>query len=115
MNKHNIPFSLDLDRQDSQVYVNVRKGETAVTLFVMLTGSCAPYSIADGTTAKLCSTPTGGTYKETACTIAGGQITVSLETEHTQTAGRYRAHFELTHDGSALITPPFTINVEDPA
>lgn len=115
MNKHDFLFSLDIDRQDSQVYVNVRKGETAARLSVMLTGSCAPYSIADGATAKLYTEKPDGTYRETACTLADGKITVPLGAEHTETAGRYRAYFVLTGGESALPTPSFTINVEDPA
>lgn len=115
MNTHDILFSLDLDRQDSQVYVNVRKGEKAARLAVMLTGSCAPYSITNGVAAKLYAEKPDGTYRETACTIADGKITVTLVTEHTQTAGRFRAYFVLTQGESALPTPSFTINVEDPA
>ena len=114
MNKHEILFSLDLNNQASQVYVNVRKGETAAKITAMLTGSCAPYSIAEGTEAKLYVALPSGTYKETACIIADGKISADIPAENTQTAGRYRAYFELTGEESALLTPHFTVNVEDP-
>jgi 5-hydroxyisourate hydrolase-like protein (transthyretin family) len=115
MNKHNIHFSLDLDRQNSQVYVNVRKSETAAKLFVSLTMSGVPYNIADGVQAKLKATLPDGTYKEADCTISEGRIEVPLSADHTTNAGRYRAHFELTDDGTVLPTPFFTVDVDDPA
>lgn len=115
MNAHLIPFSLDLDRQDSQVYVNVRKGETEAKLSATITGNCAPYVIADGSTAKLKATLPGGTHKTDDCTISNGRIEIVLDSSYTETAGRYRAHFEMSGgEGSALPTPAFTINVEDP-
>jgi len=115
MNKHNIHFSLDLDRQDSQVYVNVRRGETAAMLFVSLTMSGVPYNIEDGVQAKLKATLPDGAYKEAACDISESRIEVSLDAEHTGTAGRYRAHFELTGTDTVLPTPSFTVSVDDPA
>lgn len=115
MNSHIIRFSLDLDRQDSQVYVNVRKGETAAKLSVSLTASGVPYNIAEGTTAVMKSTPTGGTYNEEACTISEGRIEIELAAAHTQTAGRYHAYFELSGGEAVLPTPSFTVNVDDPS
>lgn len=115
MNAHKISFMLDLDRQDSQVYVNVRKGETVAKLSVLLMEGGTPYSIADGTTAKLAATLPDGSYKETACTISDNRMEVELDADHTNTAGHYHAHFVLAGGGAALPTPAFTVNVDDPA
>ena len=71
MNNAITRFSLDLDQQDSQVYVTVRKGDTAKGLSVMLKESGTPYSIAAGTTAVLAARKPDGTYI-TACNIHSG-------------------------------------------
>lgn len=107
-------FTLDLDRQDSQVYVNVRKDDTAVHLSCALRGSGIPYEITDGVTAVLAASLPDGTYKEASCVIEDNRIEITLDGQHTASAGHIPAHFELTEGTAALSSPRFTIAVDDP-
>jgi len=116
MNYSTERFSLDLNDQDSQVYVTVRQGDTAKKLSVMLKESGTPYSIADGTAAVLAAQKPAGTYINASCTIsAGNRLEIVLPAAFTETAGRHRACFVLTGNDAALTSPPFTIDVEAPA
>lgn len=116
MNKTITRFSLDLDKQDSQVYVTVRQGDTAKKLSVMLKESGTPYSIADGTAAVLAAQKPNGTYINASCTITEeNRIEIVLPADFTATVGRHKACFRLTGNSAALTSPPFTIFVDAPA
>lgn len=115
MNNSTYRFSLDLDQQDSQVYVTVRKGDTAKRLSVMLKESGTPYSIAAGTAAVLAARKADGTYISADCTIAGNRINVVLPATFTAAAGKLSACIGLSGGGAALSSPPFTICVDEPA
>ena len=116
MNNAIYRFSLDLDKQDSQVYVTVRQGDTAKKLSVLLKESGTPYSIADGTTAVLAAQNPNGTYISASCTITEeNRIEVVLPATFTATVGKLAACFKLTGDSAALTSPPFTIFVDAPA
>ena len=116
MNNAITRFSLDLDQQDSQVYVTVRKGDTAKGLSVMLKESGTPYSIAAGTTAVLAARKPDGTYINADCTITEeNRIEVVLPATFTAAAGKLEACFGLSGDGAALSSPPFTVFVDEPA
>ena len=115
MNNATARFALDLDRQDPQVYVTVRKTDTAKALSVMLRESGTPYSIAEGTEAVLAATKPDGSYISAACTITDNRITVVLPATFTADAGKLEACFKLTGSGAALTSPAFTIFVEEPA
>lgn len=114
MNPNTHYFTLDLDRQDSQVFVNVRKGDTAVRLSCLLRAGGSPYEITDGTTAVLAASLPSGTYTEAACTIAENRMEITLRAEHTANAGHIAAHFKLKERTSLLSSPQFTIVVDDP-
>lgn len=116
MNNATYRFALDLDKQDSQVYVTVRQGDTAKKLSVMLKESGTPYSIADGTEAVLAARKPNGTYINAACTITEeNRIEIVLPATFTAAAGKLTACVKLTGSGAALTSPPFTILVDEPA
>lgn len=115
MNNNTYRFSLDLDKQDSQVYVTVRKGDTVKKLSALLKESGTPYSIAEGTSAVLAATEPNGTYIATSCTITDNRIEVVLPAVFTATARKLSACFRLTGSEAALTSPPFTIFVDEPA
>ena len=115
MNSSITRIMLDLHKQDSMEYVTVRKGESARGLCVMLTESGTPYSIAEGTSAVLAAKKPDGTYIYEACTITDNRISVVLPSTFTAAAGKLRACIRLTGDSAALVSPPFTIIVDDPA
>lgn len=109
-------FSLDLNSQDSQAYVHVRKGDTAKGLSVMLVESGTPYSIAAGTDAVLAARKPDGTYIYESCVIGeDNRITATLPSEITSAAGYLQACLRLTGGEAALVSPAFTICVEEPA
>ena len=115
MNNNIYRFSLDLDKQDSQVYVTVRKGDTVKKLSALLKESGTPYSIAAGTSAVLAATKPDGTYTATSCTITDNRLEVVLPAVFTATVGKLSACFRLTGSEAALTSPPFTIFVDEPA
>ena len=108
-------FSLDLNSQDTQEYVIVRKGDTVKKLSVLLKESGTPYSITDGTEALLAAAKSDGTYMSESCTIEGNRLEVVLPAAFTAAVGKRSACFVLTGSGAALTSPPFTIFVEAPA
>lgn len=108
-------FSLDLNSQDSQVYVTVRQTDTAKGLSVMLTESGTPYIIAEGTTAVLAARKPDGTYISADCSINDNRIELTLPAQFTENAGRLAACFGLSGNDKALTSPPFTIFVDPPA
>ena len=108
-------FSLDLDRQDSQVYVTVREGDTAKKLSVLLKESGTPYIITDGTTVNLAAQKPDGSHMSTACTVEDNRILALLPPEFTAAAMKLSACFILTESVAALTSPPFTILVDEPA
>jgi len=116
MNNAITRFSLDLNEQDSQVYVTVRQGDTAKKLSVLLKESGTPYSIAGGTTAVLAAQKPDGTYINASCTITEeNRVEIVLPATFTAAVGRYNACIKLTGSGAALTSPAFTIFVDAPA
>ncbi len=115
MNNSVSRFSLDLERQDSQVYVTVRQGDTVKKLSAMLKERGTPYSITDGTTATLAAKKSNGTDINAACTIEDNRILVVLPAEFTEAAGKLNACFILSGSEAALTSPPFTILVDPKA
>ena len=116
MNNPTQRFSLDLDKQDSQVYVTVRKDDDVKKLSVLLKEGGTPYSIADDTTAILAANKPDGTYISAACTISeDNRLEIVLDDTFTAAAGVLSACFKLTGGGAALTSPGFTILVEAPA
>lgn len=115
MNNNIYRFSLDLDKQDSQVYVTVRQGDTVKKLSVLLKESGTPYSIADGTSAVLAAKKPDGSYIAASCTITDNRLEIVLPAVFTATVGKLSACFRLTGSEAALASPPFTIYVDAPA
>ena len=116
MNASRQHISLDLNNQDSMVYVHVRAGDTAKVVSAGLVESGIPYQLADDVTAVLAAKAPNGTYKYAAATISDDRIIVMLPASITATAGMYTACFRLTGSNeAALVTPAFTICVETPA
>ncbi len=114
MNNSVYRFSLDLDKQDSQEYVTVRRGDTVKKLSVLLREGGTPYIIADGTTVVLAARKSDGTYINASCTVADNRIEAVLPAEFTANVGALTACFGLSGEGSAaLSSPPFTIFVDD--
>ena len=113
MNNSTYRFSLDLDKQDSQEYVTVRRGATAKGLSVMLKESGTPYSIAAGTTAVLAARKPDGSYINADCAIVDNRIEVTLPDTFTANVGRLTACFGLSEGGAALSSPSFTIFVDE--
>lgn len=115
MNTSYFRFTLDLDIQDSQVYVTVRQGDTAKGIAVLLSESGTPYSIADGVTAVLAARKSDGSYIYASCTIENNCISAVLPASFTAATGKLTACIRLTESSAALTSPPFTIFVDAPA
>ena len=114
MNNSTYRFSLDLDKQDSQEYVTVRRGDTAKRLSVLITESGTPYIITDGTAAVLAARKPDGSYISAACEIVDNRIEVTLPADtFTASVGRLTACFGLSGGQAALSSPSFTIFVDD--
>ena len=113
MNNSTYRFSLDLDKQDSQEYVTVRRGDTAKRLSVLITESGTPYIITDGTAAVLAARKADGSYISAACEIVDNRIEVTLPATFTANVGRLTACFGLSGGQAALSSPSFTIFVDD--
>ena len=113
MNNSIYRFSLDLDSQDSQEYVTVRRGDTVKGLSVMLKESGTPYSITDDASAVLAAILSDGSYITEACTITEeNRLEVVLPPELTADTGKHAACFILSEGNAALASPGFTICVE---
>ena len=113
MNNSTYRFSLDLDKQDSQEYVTVRREDTAKRLSVLITESGTPYIITDGTAAVLAARKADGSYISAACEIVDNRIEVTLPATFTASVGRLTACFGLSGGQAALSSPSFTIFVDD--
>lgn len=113
MNNSTYRFSLDLDKQDSQEYVTVRRGDTEKHLSVLIKESGTPYIITDGTTAVLAARKPDGTYINADCAIVDNRIEVTLPDTFTANVGRLTACFGLSEGGAALSSPSFTIFVDE--
>ena len=105
-------ITLDLDKQDSMEYVTVRQGDTAKSLSAMLTESGTPYSIADGAAVVLAARKSDGSYINQTCTVTDNVIEVVLPDSFTQNVGKLLCCFNISHEGKALTSPPFTIYVD---
>lgn len=115
MNNSVTRFTLDLCQRDSQVYVTVRKGDTAKELSATLMESGTPYSITAGTTAVLAAQKPDGAYIYESCTVEDNRIVAVLPSSFTAAAGKLRACIRLTGSEAAITSPPFTIIVDEPA
>lgn len=115
MNKTTFRFTLDLHEQDSQVFVPVRKGDTADKLSAILTESGNPYKITSGVTAVLAATRPNGSNIYQNCTVNDNRIECDLPATFTQQAESLRCCFILEESTTRLFTPPFTISIENPA
>lgn len=113
MNNSTYRFSLDLDKQDSQEYVTVRRGDTEKRLSVLIKESGTPYIITDGTTAVLAARKADGSYINADCAIVDNRIEVTLPDTFTANVGRLTACFGLSEGGAALSSPSFTIFVDE--
>lgn len=108
-------FALDLEKQDSQVYVTARKGDTARRLSVTLREGGTPYPIAEGAKAALLARKRDGPGLEAACQITEDRLEVTLPAAFTGEAGKLEACFRVEEGGAVLSSPPFTIYVDEPA
>ncbi len=115
MNKTVFRFTLDLHEQDSQVFVPVRKGDTAHKLSVMLTESGKPHQIASGASAVLAATLPNGSNIYQSCTVNENRIECDLPATFTAAEGRLACCFTVDKSTTGLCTPAFTISVEAPA
>lgn len=115
MNKVIHRFDLDLEKQDSQVYVCIRKTDTGHRLEVMLRVGGNPFTFADGDIVVLSCQKTGGHINING-TIEDNKIVVDLTAELAAAAAEWKCDFNLIGiDGTLLVTPPFTILVDYPA
>ncbi len=113
MNNAITRFSLDLNEQDSQVYVTVRQFDTAKKLSVMLKEGGTPYRITDGVSTVLAARTPSGAYITKVCTVSEeNRIETVLSHTFTEEAGKYNACFNLTSGSGMITSPPFTIFVD---
>ena len=116
MNASRQHIALDLNRQDSMEYVEVRQGDTAKVVSAGLTAGSVPYELTDDVTAVLAARKIGGTYAYANATVSENRIIVMIPAAITAAAGKYEACFHLSGSGSgSLSTPSFMICVNEPA
>lgn len=108
-------FTLDLHKQDSQVFVPVRKGDTAFKLSARLTESGTPYELEDGVTVVLAATTSAGSNKYGNATVTENRIEITLPASFVAQAETLRCCFQIEGSSAALTSPPFTILVDNPA
>ena len=115
MNHSVFRFTLDLHKQDSQVFVPVVKGDTVFKLSALLTESGTPYELTDGATVVLAATSASGSNKYESCTVNENRIEVVLPASFVSAADTLKCCFQIEESAAALFSPPFTILVDNPA
>lgn len=115
MNNSVFRFTLDLHKQDTQVFVPVRKGDTAFKLSTLITESGNPYEIADGASVVLAATCSDGSNKYGTATVTDNRIEIVLPAAFVAAADTLSCCFRITENSAVLSTPPFTILVDEPA
>lgn len=115
MNNSVFRFTLDLHKQDSQVFVPVRKGDTAFKLSARITESGTPYELTDGASVVLAATCSDGSNKYGTATVTDNRIEITLPANFVVKTDTLACCFQIGENSAALSTPPFTILVDDPA
>ncbi len=115
MNSTVFRFELDFDKQDSQVCMTARVGDTARSLSALLRESGTPYEIGDDTTVVIAAADSDGSYIYGDCTVTDNRIEFTLDSTFTASEDTLTCCFILTEDSAALFSPPFTILVDAPA
>jgi len=105
-------FSLDVHSEVSQVQLDVRRWETARSLYINLTENGMPYEIAEGCTAEIAIGKPDGSILKNACQIENNEIRYDFTSRTTVSVGMLDCEIRLLdNSGNLLTSPRFSILV----
>lgn len=105
-------FSLDVHSEVSQIQLDVRRWETARSLYINLTENGMPYEIAQGCTAEIAISKPDGSILKNACQIVENEIHYDFTTRTTSAAGMLDCEIRLMDgSGNLLTSPQFSVLV----
>lgn len=105
-------FSLDVHSEVSQIQLDVRRWETARSLYINLTENGMPYEIARGCTAEIAISKPDGSILKNACQIVDNEIIYDFTSRTTVSAGTLDCEIRLMDgSGNLLTSPQFSILV----
>ena len=113
MNDSIYRINLDIHTVGSQVFLPVKRGDTARTILIRLTEDYKSYQIADGCSARFCGKKPDGNYLYNDCTISGGIITYNLTSQTTACEGVVECEIQLFDaNGKQITSPRFSLVVD---
>lgn len=113
MNDSIYRINLDIHTVGSQVFLPVKRGDTARTILIRLTQGYKSYQIADGCSARFCGKKPDGNYLYNDCTISGGIITYNLTSQTTACEGVVECEIQLFDaDEKQITSPRFSLVVD---
>lgn len=113
MNDSIYRINLDIHTVGSQVFLPVKRGDTARTILIRLTEGYKSYQIADGCSARFCGKKPDGNYLYNDCTISGGIITYNLTSQTTACEGVVECEIQLFDaNGKQITSPRFSLVVD---
>lgn len=99
-------FSLDVHSEVSQTQLDVRRWETARSLYITLTENGMPYEIEPGCTAEIAISKPDGSILKNACQIVDNEIRYDFTSRTTSAAGMLGCEIRLLDDSAKLLTSP---------
>ena len=105
-------FSLDVHSEVSQIQLDVRRWETARSLYINLTENGMPYEIAEGCTATIAIEKPDGSILKNNCQIIENEIRYDFTSRTTVSVGMLDCEIRLLdNSGNLLTSPRFSILV----
>lgn len=104
MNDSRSYITLDFRNTHMTVVVNVKRGDTARTLYISLADGGTPYQIADGCTATFTAKKPDKTVINNSCTIEGNMIVYPFTDQTCSKDGRMTAEIRLYGSNGKMLT-----------
>lgn len=108
-------FGLDVQEIGSQVYLAIKQGDTARQLRIYLTEGYEPYIIEEGVMPVLAASKPDGTELFNDCAIDANEIIYDFTEQTVAAVGKVQCELRLYKDGEVLVSPNFTIEVQEGA
>lgn len=117
MNASKFRFTLDLQKIQSQISIPITLGDTARTWYISFSDGCFPYTIENGSLAKIEIKRPTGTYIEEFCPIEGNTTVIYSFSQNENTATVEGIHECMIViygiDGGIVASPRFSMIVSD--
>lgn len=108
-------FGLDVQEIGSQVYLTIKQGDTARQLRIYLTEGYEPYTIDEDVMPVLAASKPDGMELFNDCVIEANEIIYDFTEQTVAAVGKVRCELRLYKDGEVLVSPNFTIEVQEGA